>query len=236
MLGPIVTPLDVAEVIAQSQAMDEDEAKSQPNAQGVVVEGTPYDEIEHAIHRVPDVPTIDKAVERTAVLVDVLHKYLIPCLVATPLVYMSDESWEFHNHAEFRSSRRKELQDLTAALKANAVSENIPVLLPTMLDTLEKVFLDVLKVRLPAMPNIYLTENFYDSIPVKEGYGELVEKIMKNKKMDVRTRVYGLSQILVQFLLLCPMGRPQVYINDTEWKLESERVIRAQLRELILKR
>jgi len=68
------------------------------------------------------------------------------------------------------------------------------------------------------------------------GAGGLVEKIGKNKKMDVRTRVYGLSQIFIQFLLLCPMGRPQVYINDTEWKLEGEKVIRASLRELIMKR
>jgi len=233
----MISPLDVAEVIAASETMEEEERlKDNPNTQGVVAEGSPFEEIDNTLHKVPDVPTIEKAVERAVVLVDVLNKYLTPCLMATPLVYMSDESWDFHNHAEFRAAKRKELADLQDALKANLFSENMPVLLPTMLDTLDSVFLDVLKVRLPAMPNIYLTENFYDSVPVKEAFGELVEKIGKNKKMDVRTRVYGLSQIFIQFLLLCPMGRPQVYINDTEWKLEGEKVIRASLRELIMKR
>ena len=31
--------------------------------------------------------------------------------------------------------------------------------------------------------------------------------------MDIRTRVYGLAQVFLQFLLLCPIGRPQLYTS-----------------------
>jgi len=223
----IVSPIDVVEAVAK--AMDDD-----PKDPGVVL--TPYEEIDNALNKVPDVPTLEKAVEKTVILVDVLHKYLVPCLMATPLVYLSDDSWEFHDHKVFRAARRKELDDLADSLKANLFSENLPTLLPTMLEGLEQVFREVLKVRLPAMPNIYLTENFFDTLPVKEAYDEIIAKLNKNKKTDARTRAFGLSQIFVQFLLLSPVGRPQLYVSDTEWKLISEKDLRAELRRKILQR
>eukprot|EP00026_Physarum_polycephalum_P013594 Phypoly_transcript_14011.p1 GENE.Phypoly_transcript_14011~~Phypoly_transcript_14011.p1 ORF type:complete len:248 (+),score=43.30 Phypoly_transcript_14011:28-744(+) len=218
---------------------------------------TPYQEIETTLQRVPDVPSFEVAVEKTMLLVEVLRKYLTPCLMATPLVYLSDDSWEFYDHKAFRAARRKELVDISESLKTISQSsdeasssvvntikvafgrqstDNMPNLLPSIVEGLENVFLEVLKVRLPAMPSIYLTENFFDTIPVKEAYQELITKLQKNRKMDIRTRVYGLGQIFVQFLLLCPIGRPQLYVNDTEWKLVSEKDLRADLRRMIFQR
>jgi len=222
-------------IVAPSSSASSSQSGASPQ-QRVVVESNPFEEIDNALLRVPDVPSFEKAAEKSLVLIDVLHRYLIPCLMATPLVYMSDEKWDFHNHAEFRAAQRKELEDLRDTLSANLGGENLKTILPNILDRLESVFLEVLKVRLPAMPSIYLTENFYDTVPVKEAFGELTEKVQRNKRLDIRTRVYTLSQLLIQFLLYCPVGRPQIYVNDTEWKLESERTIRASLREAIFRR
>jgi hypothetical protein len=44
----------------------------------------------------------------------------------------------------------------------------MPTLLPSIVEGLENVLLEAMKVRLPAMPSFYLTENFFDTIPVKE--------------------------------------------------------------------
>jgi len=250
----MVSPLEVVEAVAKN--MDIDGAEDETNEFI-----TPFEEIDSYINRTPDVPTMEKAIQKTTLLVDVLRKYLIPCLMATPLVYLSDDSWEFHDHKVFRTARRKELDDLTESLKTNAMSSNVPTamvdklheiigsdskgrsrtenietLLPSIIEGLEKVFLEVLKVRLPAMPSLYLTDNFFDTVPVKEAYQEIIDKLEKNRKLDPRTRVYGLSQLFLQFLLLCPVGRPQIYVSDTEWKLISEKDYRASLREEILRR
>jgi len=246
----MVSPLEVVEQIAKNMGEDEEEQDEEFI--------TPYQEIEAAIQKVPDVPTHEAAVEKTVLLVEVLQKYLTPCLMATPLVYLSDDSWEFYDHKAFRAARRKELADIAESLKTNLLlgdaasssvvntikgafgtsqsTENLPTLLPSIVEGLENVFLEVLKVRLPAMPSLYLTENFFDTIPVKEAYEELITKLQKNRKMDIRTRVYGLGQIFVQFLLLCPIGRPQLYANDSEWKLVSEKDLRAELRSMIFRR
>jgi hypothetical protein len=245
----MVSPLEVVEQIAKNMDTDQD------GAQEVI---TPYEEVDLILQKVPDVPTIEKAVEKTSVLVDVLRRYLTPCLMATPLVYLSDESWEFHNHKAFRAARRNELNDISESLKTNLQlagditpemlatikqafgcdkpTENLPTLLPSIVEGLENVFLEILKVRLPAMPSFYVTENFFDTVGVKEAAEELKTKIEKNRKMDIRTRVYGLSQIFLQFLLLCPIGRPQLYVSDDEWKLISEKDLRAELRQMIMKR
>jgi len=249
----MVSPLDVVEVVAKNMEYDNKDEEEE------IEFLTPFEEIDSYLNKTPDVPTLEKAVERTTLLVDVLRNYLVPCLMATPLVYLSDDSWEFHDHKVFRAARRKELDDLNESLRANAISsdvpramvdklheiigsdskgrqntENIATLLPSIIEGLEKVFLEVLKVRLPAMPSLYLTDNFFDTIPVKEAYEELINKLEKNRKLDARSRVYALSQIFLQFLLLCPVGRPQIYASDTEWKLVNEKEYRASLRQMIL--
>jgi len=194
---------------------------------------SPLDEIETNELKVPAMTSPADIINRFIVLVETVHQSLVPCLIATPLVYKSENEWTFANHAEFRAEKRKQLKDIEAVLKLRGVGIEESELV-SLIDKFGEILMEIFKVRIPAMPNYYLTDNFYDTVGASEIAEELSKAITDSKIFDAKTRLQGMTKILLRWFLLCPVGRPLVYANDTEWSTVSEKDLRAEYRSKLI--
>jgi len=168
------------------------------------------------------------AATKFLVLVQELHKSLIPCLVATPFVYLGN-SWMLYNHADFKMQKRKALEKILN--EHNSGSQDFF----KMLDEFELILIDVLKVRFPAMPELYENDEEYFRISAKQASEDLIDRTKTGKILTFRSRVRELGNILVQWFTYCPVGRPLVYVSDVSWELVSENSLRATYRKVILR-
>jgi len=204
----------------------------------ITVEGSPYDEIENTLKQVKIIRDDKESRERFLTLVHVLYQSLVPCPVATPLVYLSDESWKLSDYAEFRSSKRKQLKTLEEALKGaiDAASQyDTRERIAELVEEFETVLKEVLHVRIPAMPNLYITENYYDMISISEACNNLCGKLATVKKYEVKSRIHEMTKVMLEWFLLCPVGRPVIYASDTEWTTITESSLRASYRAELVK-
>eukprot|EP01110_Echinostelium_bisporum_P011963 TRINITY_DN6101_c0_g1_i1.p1 TRINITY_DN6101_c0_g1~~TRINITY_DN6101_c0_g1_i1.p1 ORF type:complete len:226 (+),score=40.96 TRINITY_DN6101_c0_g1_i1:73-750(+) len=223
----LVSPTDVVDLVTKY---------TEEHREDVVIEGTPEDELNNLLEQTPPVPNPEAAANKLITCINVLYDSLLPCLVATPLVYMSDSEWKLHSHSDFRATKRKELKEMEGILSNNLFTQPVAEVLPKLLDDFDRIFSEVLDVRVPAMPSMYLTENYYDLKPMPEIAAELKEKLAIGKKYgEVSSRVKQLVRVLLQWFLYCPVGRPQVYASDSEWTLVNERVLRKEFRGRLLK-
>lgn len=199
-------------------------------------------EADPAAFKIPPVRSLEEAASKLKIMTQVLHEYLVPSLVATPLVYLQDKDWVMKSHSDFRATRRKELKDLE------------PHITPTMpLDALREciiefsqVYIHVLHVKIPAMMEVYpddttiLTrvkwgverQNLRDEVNVE------IEKLQnpktKNNPNSICLVIQDLIRIMMRFLTFKPIGRPHVFRSDAEWKLVSESKLRFKLRKDLL--
>jgi len=216
------TPETVVDAFATILADDEEE-------------GTPLAEVEKALRKVPAIKSPEALVERFTTLLEVVHESLVPCLIATPYVYLSETDWTLSNHAEFRAAKRKEIKDIGEALRDRGDRVEDGQIIP-LIDRFEDVLKDIFRVRLPAMPNYYITENFYDTIGVSEVAEELIKLMADARVFDAKTRLQGLTKVLVRWFLLCPVGRPQIYASDEGWTTSNEKDLRIQYRKRLLQK
>jgi len=203
-----------------------------------VIEGTSYEEIEDALNKVKLLADDKEAIEKFLSLVDVLHQSLIPCLIATPFVYLSDEKWKLHSHPEFRAAKRKQLKKLEEEINAAAHAPpeyDTRERIKELVDEFESILIELFHVRIPAMPNMYITENYYDLIAVSEVCTSLCEKIESVKKYEVQSRLYHYTKVMLEWFFLCPVGRPVVYVSDEDWSTVSESSLRINYRAQLLK-
>jgi len=198
-------------------------------------EGSPKAEVEKAMRKVPAITSPEALIARFTTLLEVVHESLLPCLIATPFVYLSETDWTLSSHAEFRAAKRKQLKEIDGALVDKGVNiENSELL--SLIDAFEGVLRDVFRVRLPAMPNYYITENFYDTIGASEVAEELIKTMADAKIFDAKTRLQGITKVLVRWFLLCPVGRPQIYVSDEGWTTSNEKDLREAYRRKLLQK
>jgi len=194
---------------------------------------SPQAEIENTQLRVTPINSPTELINRFITLVETVHQSLVPCLVATPFVYLSENDWALSSHADFRAEKRKQLKDIEAVLKLRGVGiENSELL--SLIEKFEGILMEIFKVRIPAMPSYYVTENFYDTVDASEVAVELSKIITDARIFDAKTRLQGLTKLLVRWFLLCPIGRPLVHVSDEGWTTTSEKDLRASYREKLI--
>lgn len=198
-------------------------------------EGSPEAEVEKALRKVPPITSPEGLVKRFLTLVEVVHDSLVPCLIATPFVYPSEAEWTLTSHSDFRAERRKQLKAISSTLQNKGPSIGSEEIL-ALIDTFEGILGDIFRVRIPAMPNYYITENFYDTVGASEIAEELIKTFTEAKVFDAKTRLQGLTKVLVRWFLLCPVGRPQVYVSDEGWTTANEKDIRHDFRKKLLQK
>jgi len=208
------TPEQVVDVLTSIVGNDDDD------------EGTPEKEVAKALKKIPAITSPSGLVNRFLLLVDVVHQSLIPCLIATPYVYLSETDWSFHSHADFRAEKRKQLKELEEKIRSANTNE-----LPELIDKFEGILADIFRIRIPAMPNYYITENYYDTVGASEIAEELIKTMTEARVFDAKTRLQNITKVLMRWFLLCPVGRPQIYVSDTEWTTSNEKDLRAEYRE-----
>eukprot|EP01111_Echinosteliopsis_oligospora_P011851 TRINITY_DN3_c1_g1_i1.p1 TRINITY_DN3_c1_g1~~TRINITY_DN3_c1_g1_i1.p1 ORF type:complete len:231 (+),score=69.76 TRINITY_DN3_c1_g1_i1:139-831(+) len=225
------TPVDVADFFSRN--VDNDVGEEKKKADPAI--NTPYQELAANLKKVVAIPSAEVAADKLLIMIQVVNKSLIPALVMTPYVYLSPSDWMVKSHSEFRAAQRRELKELEDILKANRASPELKTIATDVLNRFEAVLLNLFKIRIPAMPSFYLTENFYDTISVGDATDDLVSKITQCKKYEIRERTRNLIKVLIQWYLYCPLGRPQVYLNDDTWTTTSEKELRAEYRETLLR-
>jgi len=196
-------------------------------------EGSPQAEVDAVLRKLPAITSPAGIISRSISLVEVLHESLVPCLIATPYVYLSESEWTLSNHTEFRAAKRKQLNEILTVLKSEgvAVSEEK---LKSLIDNFEGILRDVFKVRIPLMPNLYITENFYETVGASEVAEEFSHEMADLRIFDSKTRLQGLTKVLMKWFLLCPVGRPQIYVSDTEWTTSNEKDLRTEYRTRLI--
>jgi len=217
----VPTPETVVEALSNIVAEDEEE------------EGTAQEEVETVLQKVPAITTPGGRINRFIVLAEVVQQSLVPCLIATPFVYLSETDWSFASHADFRRERRKQLDEILAPLKSKVIDMDNDELIP-LINKFEDILKDIFRVRIPAMPSYYITENYYDTVGASEVAEELIKNITDAGIFDAKTRLQNLTKVLLRWFLLCPVGRPQVYANDDGWSTVSEKELRASYRDKLL--
>jgi len=193
-------------------------------------EASPQAEIDEVIKKIPPITSV---VSRFITLVEVVRESLVPCLIATPFVYLSPTDWTLSNHAEFRALKRNQLGEISTALKSNGVEvegDN----LKQHIDKFESILSEIFRVRIPLMPNLYITENFYETIGSSEIAEELIKEMVDLRIFESKTRLQGLTKVLMKWFMLCPVGRPQIYVSDTEWTTSNEKDLRTEYRTKLI--
>eukprot|EP00026_Physarum_polycephalum_P006399 Phypoly_transcript_06441.p1 GENE.Phypoly_transcript_06441~~Phypoly_transcript_06441.p1 ORF type:complete len:552 (+),score=139.77 Phypoly_transcript_06441:122-1777(+) len=192
--------------------------------------------------KIPPIRSTDEAILKLKALIRVLHDYLVPSLVATPLVYLHDKDWGMKSHSEFRAARRKELNDLSPHVTANMPLDALRECISEFIQT----FTQVLHVKIPAMHEVHPDDstilNRVKWAPERAALRTELEAETK-KLADPKSRnspnaiclvVQNLVRVMMRFLTFKPVGRPHVFKNDAEWALVSESKLRFQLRKELL--
>jgi len=195
-----------------------------------------------ATFKIPPIRSTDEAIVKLKALIRVLHEYLVPSLVATPLVYLQDKDWTMKSHSEFRAARRKELNDLTPHVTANMP---LDALRECMSEFIQCLVL-VLHVKIPVVLEVFQDDS---SILTRvkwapERAAMRAELTAENEKLGAaKTKnsppaiclvVQNLVRIMMRFLTYKPIGRPHVFKTDSEWTLVSESKLRFQWRKELL--
>jgi len=215
------SPENVLQAFAELVGNDDEEAE------------TPQADIDAEIKKIPAISSPAGVISRFITLVEVTRESLVPCLIATPYVYLSESDWTLSNHAEFRAKKRDQLSEILTLLKSNGV-EVEGEKLRSLIDNFEGILKDIFKVRIPLMPNLYVTENFYETVGASEIAEDLAKAMAELRIFDSKTRLQGLTKVLMKWFMLCPVGRPQIYVSDTEWTTSNERDLRTEYRTRLI--
>jgi len=185
------------------------------------------DNSEQEVKVLPELNTDKDAERKLLTLVRVLFKSLIPCLVATPLVYLNDQAWLLSSHSVFRSTKRTKLERLMKSL--NSVSKDSLRILADF----EQILLEVLSIRIPAMLEFYEQDQDRRRVAVKVVCHELCTRVKDGKSLAFRARVRNLGNVLLRWFTYQPVGRPHLYLSDADWELIPEKNLRASYRHEI---
>jgi len=177
------------------------------------IDGADRDEV---AREVQDIVTFDNAVRKLETLVQVLMKSLVPCLVATPLVYCGNDKILMTNHAEFRQQKKEQLQALASSLRKTSTDPG-PVA-----DQFCAILKDVISVRYPAMPEFYINDKSLKREKVKKVATGLCERLDKAISLEFISRIREIASVMLCWFAYKPVGRPYVYVSDKEWSLVSE--------------
>jgi len=199
-------------------------------------------EVDPTGFQIPPIRSLDEAIPKLKVLIKVLHSYLVPGLVATPLVYLHDKDWVMKSHSEFRAARRKELTDLEPHISATMPLDALRECIIEFANT----FTQVLHVKIPAMHEVFADDHTIlkrvtwgpERQILRDEVASEVEKLQnpktKNNPNVICLVVQTLLTIMMRFLTYKPIARPHVFRSDAEWKLVSESKLRFELRKELL--
>ncbi|EGC39778.1 hypothetical protein DICPUDRAFT_74736 [Dictyostelium purpureum] len=214
--------------------------------------------------KIPDFRSVPDIQYKVKVLYKVMHSYFTTCLVATPMVYLTPDSWKLSSHSDFRSEKRAQIDKLLLVLKSNY---------PIDYDVLRKLILEftdilvcALDIQIPLMLEVYeddstltkrknwsherklLKETISKSIHQLKYYqassssappASLSNSFNNNENSATYQELLGssvkmLQSIMLQFFKFKPIGRPHLYKNDHQYKLISESKKRYDYRTSIL--
>lgn len=192
--------------------------------------------------KIPPIRSQDEAVTKLKSLIKVMHEYLVPSLVATPLVYLQDKSWGLKSHSEFRAARRKELNALLPH-----VTPNMPLdALRECISEFAQVFILILHVKIPAMSEVHPDDSSIlkrvkwapERATMRSEIESELERLSsaktRNSPSAICLVVQNLLKTAMRFLTFKPVARPHVFRSDAEWTLVSESKLRFQWRKELL--
>jgi len=187
-----------------------------------------FDDAQNVMREVRDLVAYDNAIKKLNTLIQVLHKSLVPCLVATPLVYCEGNKLSLSSHSDFRKEKRKLLDNLLSQMN-DKNKDPTPIA-----DRFSMILKDVLKVRIPAMPELYMNDASHIREKSKIVSKTLIQRVDSAKNMDFIGRIREIASIMLLWFTYRPVGRPHIYVSDTQWTLVAEEDLRRSYRSQIV--
>ncbi|KAM9976783.1 hypothetical protein ACTFIR_010629 [Dictyostelium discoideum] len=200
---------------------------------------------------------------KVKILYKVMLSYFTCCLVATPMVYLTPESWKLSNHSDFRAEKRKQIEKLLLVLKSNVAPIDLDVLRKLILEFTD-ILICALDIQIPLLLEVYsddsstskrvnyknekklLKETITKSInqlkyfqPQQSSLSSSFGISTSNNNNPVFQELLGnsvqmIQSVMLHFFKMKPIGRPHVYAKDGNWSLVSESKRRYEYRTSIL--
>eukprot|EP01112_Ceratiomyxa_fruticulosa_P009153 TRINITY_DN2387_c0_g1_i3.p1 TRINITY_DN2387_c0_g1~~TRINITY_DN2387_c0_g1_i3.p1 ORF type:complete len:432 (+),score=80.93 TRINITY_DN2387_c0_g1_i3:751-2046(+) len=179
-----------------------------------VLNGAKY-EADPSTFQLPPLKTISDATSKLLVLINVIRSSLIPCLVATPLVYLTETAFLMGNHADFRKKLRERLDSLENKVKGGLSIDGVGETVVTV----GNIVVEILGVKIPAMLDVY--EDDYVQIKKKNWSDErkmlrdelapILSKLSRQYSVEnICSTVNGITYILLKYFTYKPLGRPHL--------------------------